>query len=132
MDGLTDKLLYGSSIKNSVFQPSDKDERLLFPEKHPSNRFFAINETSVFQNILVLGCAGSGKTNVLNQFVAQVTEWNKQDETGINLIFDTKGDYIEHPGFFRDGDFIIGNDSRFRDKSVIWNIFDDTLKQGNN
>ena len=82
--------------------------------------------------LLLLAGAGSGKTNVLNQIVAQALHWNRSGQRdGVSLIFDTKGDYITHPGFYQDGDYILGNERRYRKRSVIWNLFDEVLADGN-
>ena len=64
--------------------------------------------------------------------MAQTNCWNLSgSKDGVNLIFDTKGDYISHRGFYKPGDYVIGNDRRFRDRSVTWNIFDEVLVDGN-
>ena len=127
---LSDNVLYGQSVENGRFLPVSGTPRYFFRDRR-SGQSIKIDEPTVFKNILLLGSAGSGKTNVLNQIVAQTNCWNlsgKKD--GINLIFDTKGDYISHRGFYRTGDYIIGNDRRFRDKSMTWNIFDEVLADG--
>ena len=122
--------LYGSSINNCTYHRTRNEQRLFFRDQSNGN-IFAIDEPSVFKNILLLGGAGSGKTNVMNQIVAQVLDWNKSEErTGVSLIFDTKGDYITHPNFRKHGDYVIGNDSRYRNQSVTWNIFEEVLADG--
>ena len=122
--------LYGSSVDNCSYQRSKNQQRLFFRDQL-TNRMFAIDEPSVFKNILLLGGAGSGKTNVMNQIVAQVLNWNRsENQNGVSLIFDTKGDYITHTNFKKHGDFIIGNDKRYRNESVSWNIFDEVLADG--
>lgn len=127
---LSDNVLYGQSVKNGRFLPSSGTPRYFFRDRS-SSQSITIDEPTVFKNILLLGSAGSGKTNVLNQIVAQTNCWNSSGKRdGINLIFDTKGDYISHRGFYRTGDYIIGNDRRFRDKSMTWNIFDEILADG--
>ncbi len=126
-----EKILYGSSIESGTYHRSNHTQRLFFREQN-TGRMFAADEPSVFKNILLLGGAGSGKTNVMNQIVAQVLNWNSTgDRSGVSLIFDTKGDYITHNNFLRPGDYIIGNDKRYRDSSVTWNIFDEILADGN-
>ena len=126
-----ENVLYGASIKNQTYNRSKDAQRLFFREQN-SHRMFAIDEPSVFKNILLLGGAGSGKTNVMNQIVAQVLNWNNTEEkSGVSLIFDTKGDYITHHNFYRSGDYVIGNDKRYRDVSAVWNIFDEVLADGN-
>ena len=126
-----DHILYGTSVDSSLYIPSGKEPRIIFRDKNTGHAF-AFDEVSIFKNILLLGCAGSGKTNVLNQIVAQIRNWNDlRPFDGISFIFDTKGDYINHRGFYRNGDYIIGNDPRFRERSSIWNIFDEILADGN-
>lgn len=122
--------LYGVSVDNCLYQRSPYQQRLFFRDQK-TKRLFAIDEPSVFKNILLLGGAGSGKTNVMNQIVAQVLNWNRnEDQNGVSLIFDTKGDYITHKNFRKNGDYIIGNDKRYRTESVSWNIFDEVLADG--
>lgn len=128
---ISDNILYGSSVSNGKYVPTGNIPRLIFRDQ-ASGHSFAIDEPSVFKNILLLGSAGSGKTNVLNQIVAQVKYWNTvEKKDGVSLIFDIKGDYIGHKDFLSPGDYIIGNDHRFRDKSITWNIFDEVLVDGN-
>lgn len=132
MNGLTDKILYGESVDNSSYIPTQNNPMIIFRDKNDGHSF-AFDENTVFKNILLLGCAGSGKTNVLNQIVAQVRNWNSSGlSDGVSLIFDTKGDYISHHGFYKSGDYIIGNDSRFRNHSSIWNILEEVLADGEN
>ena len=127
---VSDNVLYGTSISNSSYIATTFKPRIFFRDQH-NGHSFAIDEPTVFKNLLLLGGAGSGKTNVLNQIVAQVRNWNSsENQDGISLIFDTKGDYINHRGFRRPRDYIIGNDRRFRDISVTWNLFDEILADG--
>lgn len=126
------KLLYGDSLDNSIFHSTNNEPIVIFRD-NKGQHSFAIDEPTLYKNLLLLGCPGSGKTNVLNQIVAQIRNWNSLGASnGVSLIFDTKGDYISHPGFFKYGDYIIGNDLRYRDRSSIWNLFDEVLADGNN
>lgn len=123
-------ILYGYSVRTGQYHPTGDTPRLYFRDQK-NRSTFAIDESSVFKHILLLGGPGSGKTNVLNQIVAQTQSWNRFGGDGVSLIFDTKGDYISHRGFYQYGDYIIGNDRRYRDRSVVWNIFDEILADGN-
>ena len=128
----TNNILFGSSVESSAYISSRKEPRIIFRDNKKAHAF-ALDEPTIFKNILLLGCAGSGKTNVINQIVAQVRNWNNNGaRDGISLVFDTKGDYINHQGFYQPGDYIIGNDARFRDRSSVWNIFDEVLADGDN
>lgn len=131
MDAPIENVLFGASLDEGTYIPSDYEPRIIFRGQGPSRSSFAIDEPSVFKNLLLIGSPGSGKTNVINQIVAQVRAWNSSGGAdGISLIFDTKGDYVTHQGFYRNGDFLIGNDSRFRNRSVVWNIFEEILADG--
>lgn len=128
---LQEQNLYGYSVEQGAYQATDFPPRFFFRDQD-TGRHFAIDEPTVFKNILLLGGAGSGKTNVIDQIVAQTLAWNRSGQRdGVSLIFDTKGDYITHPGFYRPGDVILGNDRRYRQKSVTWNLFDEILADGN-
>ena len=122
--------LFGTRIEDESFHPTSEQKVMYFREQS-SERVIFVDEPTVFKNILLLGGAGSGKTNIMNQIVEQILRWNRGGaRDGVSLIFDTKGDYISHPGFRAEGDYIIGNDKRFRDQSVSWNIFVEVLADG--
>ncbi len=121
--------LFGYSLENCVYVRSPHKPRYVF-ESSDGGPAFAVDDPTVFKNILMLGGAGSGKTNVLNQVVAQTALW-RGGEDGVSLIFDTKGDYLAHPGFYRGGDYVIANDRAHRDQSDIWNLFLEVTADGN-
>lgn len=116
--------LYGTSITDESFKPTKDLPVFLFDS--PNGNMFAIDEPTVFKNILLTGCAGSGKTNVMNQILMQSRNWSS-NLSAFHLIFDTKADFIEHKNFRRAGDYVIGNSPSFRKQSVVWNIFDEVL-----
>ncbi len=124
------RALFGKIIEETEYEATEYEPRIIFRD-HSMRHSFAIDDPTVFKNLLLLGSSGSGKTNVLNQIVAQTRAWcNSGRRDGVSLIFDTKGDYVSHPGFYNSGDYLIGNDVRFRNRSVIWNIFDEILADG--
>lgn len=57
--------LYGYSVQQGQYRPTNAPPRFLFRDQS-TGRHFAIDEPTVFKNLLLLGGAGSGKTNVLN------------------------------------------------------------------
>ncbi|WP_294440650.1 type IV secretory system conjugative DNA transfer family protein [uncultured Slackia sp.] len=120
--------LFGYSLENCTYMRSADTPRYVF-ESAEGAPAFAVDDPTVFKNVLMLGGAGSGKTNVLNQVVAQTALW-RGGEDGVSLIFDTKGDYLSHPGFYRPGDYVIANGRAHRDRSDIWNLFDEVLADG--
>ena len=130
MSSIKKKVLFGNIIEDTEYKATEYEPRIIFCDNNMRHSF-ALDEPTVFKNLLLLGSAGSGKTNILNQIVAQTRAWcNSERADGVSLIFDTKGDYESHPGFYNNGDYLIGNDIRFRNKSVIWNIFEEILADG--
>ena len=122
--------LYGNFLEQCRYRPSGEPPRYFFKDAS-SALTVAVDEPTVFKNILLLGGAGSGKTNVMNQIVAQARRWaDAGGEDSISLIFDTKADYISHPGFFRPGDIVIANDRAHRSRSAVWNLFLEVLADG--
>lgn len=122
MDNQT--VLYGSIVTEGRYISSGYQPVILFDS--PTRRMFALDEPTIFKNVLLTGGAGSGKTNVMNQIVMQLRSWQSYLDA-FHLIFDTKADYINHKGFFREGDYIIGNSPSFRNRSAQWNVFDEVL-----
>lgn len=127
---VSENVLLGSSLDTCRYQRSEKPARQVF-RSADGRALFGIDEPTIFRNLLLLGGAGCGKTNVMNQIVSQ-TPFMQAGQNGrsISLIFDTKGDYCSHPGFFRPGDYLIANDRAHRDQSRIWNLFDEVLADG--
>lgn len=120
--------LFGYSLDECAYVRTPHKPRFVF-EGSEGAPAFAVDDPTVFKNILMLGGAGSGKTNVLNQVVAQTALWRGRED-GVSLIFDTKGDYLAHPGFYRPGDYIVSNDRAHRAESDIWNLFGEVMADG--
>ncbi|MCR4642141.1 MAG: type IV secretion system DNA-binding domain-containing protein [Lachnospiraceae bacterium] len=130
MANIARKVLFGDIVEETQYEKTSLPPRLVFYNQNRTHSF-AMDEPTVFRNLLLLGSAGSGKTNIANQIVAQTRAWcNTEGGDGVCLIFDTKGDYISHKGFYRPGDYLLGNDIRFRARSNVWNIFDEILADG--
>ena len=128
---VTDKTaLMGGLLEQSRYINSGRQSRYVFADSS-GRRMFAVDDVSVYKNVLLLGGAGSGKTNVVNQMVAQCLEWNNADRNSVSIIFDTKEDFISHPGFLRSNDIIIANGGRYEQESAVWNIFPEVLADGN-
>lgn len=124
--------LYGGLLAQGRFEGSPNRPGYTF-HAHDGRRSFALDEPSVFKNLLLLGGPGSGKTNAMNLIVGQTRDWQQHrpgSDPGVSLIFDTKGDYLSHPGFCRPGDIIIANDLKHRSRSAVWNLFGDILADG--
>lgn len=67
------------------------------------------------KHMLILGAAGSGKSVLINQILAQLID--RKDRI---VIYDPKGEYVEK--LFCSGDIIF---NPFDDRSVGWNIFNE-------
>ncbi len=122
------KTLFGTTIEEGTYIPVEQPV-LQFQQQYDSITF-GIDKKSLYRNILLLGSAGSGKTNTSFLMIPQFQERYRKDKKGVGFIFDTKADYITHTGFYQPGDYIISNDRRYRDRSVSWNIFDEVLIDG--
>lgn len=92
------------------------------------NQVFAMDKESLFRHLLLLGSSGCGKTNVIKQIALQIV--NKKEKDSVCIIFDTKADYIDAHGLFREGDYVLGTDKRFRSISDVWNVFDEIVADG--
>lgn len=123
-------IIMGTALENGSFHKTNRPPRFIFLDAE-SQTAMSIDQEIEFMHTLLIGGSGSGKSNVLFQMVAQITNAppaEKQD--CITLIFDTKGDYFRHRGFFWEGDLLIGNNAEFRDRSQAWNLFDEVLADG--
>ena len=119
------KTIFGKDVMLGRYVMTDRPPVAIFRDYH-RNSTFAIDQPTVFKNILLCGGAGTGKTNVMNQILPQFRKWPEATQ-GFHIIFDTKGDYIRHRGFHRPGDYVIGNSPTFSRISAVWNIFDEVL-----
>lgn len=73
------------------------------------------------KHTLILGSAGSGKSVLLNQLIAQINARKRQLKTSERCVFyDIKGEFISKQ--FRKGDLIF---NPFDDRSIGWNIFNE-------
>lgn len=121
--------LAGITLEESYYIPGKEKPILIFRDAN-TRQTIAVDETALFQNILLMGAAGCGKTNIINQVLYQLRAWN--DEPYTALVFDTKADYVRHRGFCRPMDDVLGSSRQFRDRSAVWNIFEEILADGEN
>lgn len=124
--------LLGSTLDDGRYQQdgSFDDQALVFQDV-ASDLWMGISKDALARHLLLLGGSGSGKTNILSQVVEQLLVSGASRSNDAVLIFDTKGDYISHPGFLHDKDIIIGNGKQYRASSAVWNIFGEVLADGN-
>lgn len=89
------KYTHKSLKKNTKLSTSNK-ELLLFAGKNESNNLVFIPEKSLYQNILITGTIGTGKTSsCMYPFTKQLICYNHEDKTSKlgMLILDVKGNY---------------------------------------
>lgn len=87
------------NISSSIVNPSDyKNELLLFVGNNESNNLIFIPEKSLYQNILITGTIGSGKTSsCMYPFSRQLIQYGCNDynkKIGM-LILDVKGNFYK-------------------------------------
>ena len=80
------------------------------------------------RHLLFLGGIGTGKTNAIEQIVAQLRQNMTSDD--VMIIFDTKGDFYR--SFYRSGDVVISNDETATGSNGVdyWNIFNEIENDG--
>lgn len=120
------KVIFGNSLSDGM-QCVQKDYSVLYHDRTQGDKYyFSLDKSKLSRHVLLLGGAGSGKTNVFNLTLSQLRE--KQTSNDVFIIFDTKGDFYEN--FFKNGDYILGNGKYYREISQRWNIFEEVLADG--
>ena len=83
---------------SNIKQSTNNKDLLLFVGKNESNNLVFIPEKSLYQNILITGTIGSGKTSsCMYPFTRQLMACNKnnsREKLGM-LILDVKGNYYK-------------------------------------
>ena len=121
------KLIFGNMLKEGD-RIIDDDYSVLYNDAESAEYCFTLTPSILSRHVLLLGGAGSGKTNVFNLTIRQLRE--RQNENDVFIFFDTKGDYYKH--FRQDGDSVIGTGKSFENVSRRWNLFDEVLSDGEN
>lgn len=121
--------IFGNEYRNTV-HIEQKDAMVLYEDCQNYNSSFTLNPSILSRHMLLLGGAGSGKTNVFNLTVDQLRDEENNTGNDVFIVFDTKGDFYEC--FGRPGDIVLGNSREYRNISTRWNIFDDVLADGDN
>ena len=120
------QIIFGTSILSNTV-PEISAPLVHFPGTAMDGTVgFAINEDIMSRHLLLLGGSGCGKTNAFCYTVEELRRSMTEDD--IAIIFDTKGEFYDW--FSKDGDYVIGNSSRFRSVSHTWNLFDEILADG--
>lgn len=93
-----DKIKTHKMVNSNIKQSTNNKNLLLFVGKNESDNLVYIPEKSLYQNILVTGTIGSGKTSsCMYPFTKQLISYNKNDpasKIGM-LILDVKGNFYK-------------------------------------
>jgi len=127
MEPMTD-LLYGHRVKGTP--PADvPDAMVSIGGTHGKKQTrIGISKTMLSKNMLFIGGTGSGKTNTIHLLLRELRQ--QMTEEDVMIIFDTKGDFERI--FFDEskGDIVLGNSPAYRQRSKVWNIYQDVLADG--
>ena len=124
-------VLFGDQLHKKDI-PLFKQDKMMIKlcGKDGSNRRVVIpfSEGMLARHIMLIGGIGTGKTNAINQIIAELRTAmdNDAENDSIAIIFDTKGDFYQT--FYRPGDIVISNDENATDeigRSNYWNIFEE-------
>lgn len=122
------KVIFGNELLDAYKNDMDNAVVNYWDRTYPKQVHFSLNYSMLSRHLLLLGGAGSGKTNVFKLTMTQLRE--KASTNDVFIVFDTKGDFYE--GFGKDMDLILGNSKEYREKSQRWNIYDEVLADGEN
>lgn len=130
-DEVYTKVLCGNQVRdNSV--PETEPERVFLTIKEPrTGKRLGFDKYHLARGILLLGRAGSGKTNVSNMFVGKILD--TLEEGDIVFINDTKGDYFEEHVHQIPAEevCVVGSGQVYREITKYWNIFAELMPRGN-
>lgn len=122
--------IYGSQLRDNN-PPCHEEPFLTFDSEH--GRPWGMTKKQAEGGILAIGGKGTGKTNYIYTHLDKVID--SLEEQDAMIVFDTKGDYARHIAerFRNDDDAkwdILCNSGVYTSKSVLWNIFKETLMDG--
>ena len=82
-----------------------------------------LSEQDLSRHVLTVGSIGSGKTNLIDLLICQISQAMTKDD--VMLVFDTKGDYLRK--FSAPGDVVFGNIDAIPSGVVRakWNIYEE-------
>lgn len=120
------QVIFGTSVLFNSMPKIEKEFISLPGRSLNGDKCIKIEETTFSKHLLLLGGSGCGKTNT---FLFITNELRKHmTPNDFMIVFDTKGEFYDE--FFRNGDYVIGNSTRFRPISSTWNLFDEILADG--
>jgi hypothetical protein len=121
------KVLHGTALEKNPMSAIVPEDFVVPGEFRESARPLTLSKDLLSRHMLFIGGTGSGKTNALNFFLQDIK--GKMIDNDVMIVFDTKGDF-ENKFFNNEKDVVIGNSPRYRQRSEVWNIFNDVLADG--
>lgn len=125
---MKERILFGQDVRSGRYEPTGSPALYEFCDELTGDTF-GMDDACASRHMLFLGGSGSGKTNAMNLLLAQARASRDASDTAF-VVFDPKGDYYTHPGFFRPGDVVLGTGKAFRDVCATWNVFEEVLADG--
>ena len=124
---LKSEILQGNQLSSNAPIFKQEGSKLVFNGTFNNQRAcFSMSESQLSRHILFLGGTGSGKTNVIIQFIRQLKKSMRPND--IMLIFDSKRDFRE---FHSSNDCVLTNTGyQGKAKQIYWNLFTEVVFDG--
>ena len=123
-------ILAGQTIEHNAVVQISGESSVCIPvtDLNGNETKLNLNEEILSRHLMLLGNTGTGKTNVFD-FILNDLRRNSTKKD-VFLIFDSKGDFLRK--HFIQGDLVLGNAKNVRKQSVVWNLFEEVLADGDN
>lgn len=125
MGQIKTKLIMGNELEDGI-KLKESNYSVLYNDSECSDYCFTLTPSVLARHVLLMGGAGSGKTNAMDITIKQLRE--KQTSEDVFIFFDTKGDYYKE--FYQTGDSVIGTGKDYEDSSRRWNLYEEILADG--
>lgn len=120
-------VIKGSALSENTLPILDRNAKVILKGKYNGQKSsFGLSEDTLSKHIMLVGCTGSGKSNLFYHIINQIKCSMTQDD--VMIIFDTKGDYYNK--FFSKRDSVIGNSFQYEKQSEKWNIYKELVADG--
>ena len=125
------KALYGTLLyENIIPHTSGKKLVSLHGEYGADSKrgSFELSSDLLSKHVLLVGSAGTGKTNLFYHIVRQLKSRMSDDD--VMLIFDSKGDFYNKFFSASSEDIVIGSSQNYRSASKRWSIYEEVIADG--
>ena len=111
-------VLKGMQIQKTIpYRDSEAFFALVGMDGNGKNAYMPVGESLLAHHVLLLGGAGSGKTNLLFHFLRNIRA--NLTEADVMVVFDPTGEYYQ--AFYQEGDYVFSDDRP--DAGEGWNLF---------